>query len=65
MRHLTGVCNPLAPSGAAESAPYPGTSSLGAQCTSAISWSPAVTGAHKTDFLALSFDWLRCASEVL
>ncbi len=64
VRHLTGVCNPLAPSGAAESAPYPGTGGLRARCTSAISWLFRWTDAYKIDFLLLRFDWLRCASAV-
>lgn len=42
MRHLTGVSNPLAPSGAAERA-HLGTGGPGAQCVSAISRSLPAT----------------------
>lgn len=49
VRHLTGVCNPAAPSGAAESAPSPGTGGLRAQSASAISWSvPRIASRKRT-----------------
>ena len=62
VRHLTGVCNPLAPSGAAESAPCPGTSGVRARCGSAIWWP---SRSADSDAVALSSDWLWWASRFL
>lgn len=66
VRHLSGVCNPPAPPGAAESAPCPGTSHLRARCISAI-WRALqqTCNTFQIDFLGLSFDWSRCAWPVL
>ncbi|MEQ2170673.1 hypothetical protein GOODEAATRI_002711 [Goodea atripinnis] len=66
VRYLTGVCYPLAPSGAAESAPY----SQGPAAKDRGVFTPS-SGClerrfflEKTHSLLLSYDWLRRASAV-